>query len=131
MELPEGMDIPIPGYIESPGAGTGGLDELREKLAEVPEEVREEVREAIIGLEVPEESTPSLIIENGEFQRRVEVIMNAIHPDNLNAEENQRRLYAEVHTYLSLFDEGMRQSMLDMASMGGPFGMLKKMMSRG
>ena len=121
MELPErDFEVPVPGIIESPNAGIGGLDPTPEEVAL---EVVEEPTEV--------ESSPSLIIDNDEFQRRVEIIMNAIDPTNENAQENTRRLFAEVHTYLSLFDEGMRQSFMDMQAMGGPFSIIKKMMSRG
>ena len=120
MEIPENLDIPVPGMVESPDAGIGG-DNPTPEIYDI-----DRALEAVKDLEP--EPEPSLILENDEFQRRVEVIMNAIHPDNPNADENLRRLYAEVHTYLSMFDQGIRQSMVDIAGMGGPFAMIRRMM---
>lgn len=77
---------------------------------------------------VPDESSPVTpsFFSNEEFQRRVNVVMEAITDP-----EKERRCIAEIHTYLSLFDNGMRQFMVEMAQTGGPMGMMKAMMGRG
>jgi hypothetical protein len=67
------------------------------------------------------------IFSDEEFQERVRVVMNAIHPDNDPDGEKNRRCIAEIHTYLSLFDKGIREMQSEMAMMGGPFGLMKKM----
>lgn len=70
------------------------------------------------------------IFSDAEFQERVAVVMNALDPENDPTGEKNRRAIAEIHTYLSLFDRGIRQMQSDMVNMGGPFAMVKKMMGR-
>lgn len=67
------------------------------------------------------------LFSDAEFQERVKVVMNAIDPANDPDGEKFRRCLAETHTYLSLFDRGLRQMQADMSMMGGPFGLMKKM----
>lgn len=63
---------------------------------------------------------------NEEFQKRVSVVMEAIED-----EEKFRRCVAEIHTYLSMFEEGFRGFTQEMANVGGPFAMFRKLMGRG
>lgn len=65
------------------------------------------------------------VFSDAEFQERVEVVMNALKPENDPDGEKQRRAIAEIHTYLSLFDRGIRQMQTDMVASGGPMGMMK------
>jgi len=79
-----------------------------------------------------EESAPDANTEvtfgfsNEEFQKRVSVVMEAIQD-----EEKFRRCVAEIHTYLSLFEEGFRGFTKEIASGGGPFAMFRKLMGKG
>jgi hypothetical protein len=77
-------------------------------------------------LDLVEESTDTGgLFTNEAFQERVTVVMEAIKD-----EEKHRRCVAEIHTYLSMFDEGMRMMQAEIASGGGPFAMMKKLMGR-
>ena len=74
------------------------------------------------------ESPPSitgegLSLSNDEFQRRVTVVMAAIEDP-----EKFRRCIAEIHTYLSMAEQGFREMQADMIANGGPMAMFKKMM---
>jgi hypothetical protein len=60
-----------------------------------------------------------------EFQRRVQVVMEAIEDP-----EKHRRAIAEIHTYLSLITEGFAQMQQEMANSGGPMGLLKMMFGK-
>jgi hypothetical protein len=73
-----------------------------------------------------EEVAVGPMFTNDDFQQRVEVIMAAIEDP-----EKFRRCIAEIHTYLSLFDEGFRQMGQDIANGGGPFAMIKAMFRMG
>jgi autonomous glycyl radical cofactor GrcA len=70
----------------------------------------------------PVEVTGGFSLSNEEFQRRVEVVMAAIEDP-----EKYRRCIAEIHTYLSLFEQGFRQMQNEMIASGGPMGMFRKM----
>jgi hypothetical protein len=75
--------------------------------------------------EVTSLSHPTLF-DNDQFQQRVAVVMEAIKDP-----EKERRCVAEIHTYLSLFDEGFRQMGQEIAMGGGPFALMKKMFGMG
>lgn len=66
-------------------------------------------------------------ISNDAFQHRVQVVMDSMR-DN---PENQLRCMAEIHSYLSLFEEGFREMQQAMESGGGPMGLIRMMFSRG
>lgn len=75
-----------------------------------------------------EESSPveiagGLALSNEEFQRRVTVVMAAIEDP-----EKYRRCVAEIHTYLSMFEQGFREMQNEMMNSGGPMAMIRKMM---
>lgn len=75
----------------------------------------------------PVEIAGGLSLSNEEFQRRVEVVMNAIKDP-----EKKDRCIAEIHTYLSMFEQGFREMQNEMIANGGPFAMMRKMfMGRG
>lgn len=71
-------------------------------------------------------AVPTFGFSNEEFQNRVSVVMEAIKDD-----EKQRRCIAEIHTYLSMFEEGFRGFSQEMMNSGGPFSMLRKFMGKG
>jgi hypothetical protein len=63
-----------------------------------------------------------LALSNEEFQRRVNVVMQAIEDP-----EKYRRCVAEIHTYLSMFEQGFREMQNEMMLNGGPMAMVRKM----
>lgn len=70
----------------------------------------------------PVEVTGGLALSDEEFQRRVTVVMAAIEDP-----EKFRRCVAEIHTYLSMFEQGFRQMQNEMLASGGAMGMFRKM----
>jgi len=120
MATPEG--IPLPGFIESPDAG-GGFDAIPE-----PKSISEALQ-AAVPIDDPEVD-PQPDIQSSlddEFQHHVAVIMAALDPAREDSEANTRRCLAEIHAYLAFFDKGFRQMGADVASMGGPMQMFRKM----
>lgn len=62
-------------------------------------------------------------LSDEEFQRRVAVVMEAIKdPEKMN------RCIAEIHTYLSMFEQGFREMQREMIAGGGPIVMIRKML---
>lgn len=109
---------------DSPGPATASP---AEPLAEVVEESAPEPQAGNDDAP-PVEELPGVSIvhpiSNDAFTHRVDVLMNAMR-DN---PENQLRCMAEIHSYLSLFEEGFREMQTEMAAGGGPFGLLRKML---
>lgn len=84
------------------------------------------------GMETPspngEGVPPSIgsLFDNDQFVARVAVVQAAIEDP-----VKMRQCIAEIHTYLSLFDEGFRNMGQEMAMSGGPFQLMKKLMGMG
>lgn len=67
-----------------------------------------------------------LTFTNDEFQQRVKIVSAAIEDP-----AKFRQCIAEIHTYLSLFDEHVRGMQQEMANAGGPMQMFRMMMRGG
>lgn len=82
-----------------------------------------------IDIPAPEETSGQAsagVFSDDEFQKRVDVVMEAIKD-----EEKMRRCLAEIHTYLSLFEQGFREMQQDMLLNGGPFALMRRMFGKG
>lgn len=81
-------------------------------------------QDSVTEIETPSEDGGGFFSDT-EFQERVSVVMNALRPENDPDGEKYRRCLAEIHTYLSLFDRGIRQMQTDVTAAGGPFAMMR------